>query len=182
MQWSTKYTRYLKADPEVEKWENPLQSAASTSGKDEAVVLTLTYFWPAKKQKMVRQKQKRHSDEWEITVKRSTLSDSRVLRFEEGPDVGEYSSYTYPYPCPDCHRSNKWNNTAKGNWRRYLKAQPKAFTLILSNKPKSHRPGPEIIQTFLTHLKRQERPSALNSFSLKQDFPSIPCIPLFYSI
>lgn len=94
MQLSTKYTRYLKADPEVKKWENPLQSTASTLGKDEAVVLTLTYFWPAKKQKMVRQKQKRHSDEWEITAKCSALSDFRVLSFEEGPDVGQYWSFT----------------------------------------------------------------------------------------
>lgn len=46
---STKYTRRLKVDPEVEKWDNPLQSRASICGKDEAALLTLTYFRPANK-------------------------------------------------------------------------------------------------------------------------------------
>lgn len=46
---STKYTRHSKLDPEAEKWNNPLQSRASIWAKDEVAVLTLTYFWPAKK-------------------------------------------------------------------------------------------------------------------------------------
>lgn len=90
-----------------------------------------------------------------LTVQLYQISECWGLK----KDLTQDSTQVLPssYLCPDCHRSNKWNNTAKRNWRRYLKVQPKAFTLILNNKPKLHRPGLEIIQTFPTHLKREER-------------------------
>lgn len=85
----TKYTRHLKVDPEIEKWDNPLQSRASIWEKDEAAVLTLTYFWPTKN--MVRQKQNSEDTLSEkLVFEHSVLSDLGVLSFEEGPEGEQY--------------------------------------------------------------------------------------------
>lgn len=154
---STKHTRYLKVDPEVEKWDNPLQSTTSTWKKDEAAVLTLTYFWPARKKKRSHKSKRDTLMNEKLLFSVQLFQTSECWGLKKDLMLDSTQVLPSPHPCPDCHRTNKWNNTAKGNCRRYLKVQPRAFTLILNTKPKSHKPGLEIIQTFPTQLKRQER-------------------------